>query len=188
MTKELAVPERIEVMDKIARLWLTGERNPTQIARELNMKRAEVLDYIDEYKQIAHNDEEIKNRAKEALMEADEALNLVIKELWQIVGGIKPADTKTKVAALKNIADIDIKRVETLQKAGLYDDAALGDELAAMEEKQKILIGILKEVSLNCETCKYEVARRLKKVTGTPEPMNPEPKVIEAEVVSSRVE
>ncbi len=58
-----------------------------------------------------------------------------------------------------------------LQKAGLYDDAALGDELAEMEEKQQILINILKEVTADCSHCKTEVARRLSKVTGRVEPI-----------------
>lgn len=190
MSKELDIPEHSLIMDQIARLWLTGTRNPTSITKELVAKgtkisRADVLKYIDEYKEIARNDEEIKNRAKEALIEADEALHMVIQEFWVIVNNTD--DDKVKNAALKNIADVDIKRVETLQKAGLYDDAALGDELAEMERRQQVLYDILKEVSLNCEHCKVEVARRLRKFRGDPEPI-PEPKIIEAEVVSSRVE
>jgi hypothetical protein len=177
---ELAVPERIAMMDKIARLWLTGTRNPTSIAREVGLKRAEVLEYIEEYRAVARNDEDIKDRAKEALFEADESLHLVIQELWGVVN--ETQDGRVKAAALKSIADVDIKRVETLQKAGLYGDAAMGDEIAAMEEKQAILMSILKEVTAHCENCKFEVARRLAKVSGTTAPAPDDGRVYEGVV------
>ncbi len=165
--KELALVDEIDRMDKIAKLWYTGERNPTVIARQMNMRRGEVLELIDEWKAIIHNDEGVKERAKESLFEADQALNLVVKRSWETVEQAEDAgDLKTKATLLKNVADIEVKRVEMLQKAGLYDDASLGDELAEMEEKQAILVGILKEVTADCPKCKFEVARRLSKVTG----------------------
>lgn len=169
LSNEIELRERIEIMDKIANLWITGTRNPGTIAKQLKMSRAEVLEYIEEYKAIIRDDDEVKARAKEALYEADSALHLVNEENWGIVK--VEMDNKVKATVLKNIADIEAKRVELLQKAGLYDDAALGDELAAMEEKQQILIGIIKEVTSHCPSCKIEVARRLAKVTGQPSPV-----------------
>lgn len=166
-------------MDSIAKLWLTGERNPGQIAKLLGMRRAEVLEYIQEYKEIARNDDQVRDRAKEALHEADQALNMVIQRSWETVEQADDAsDLKTKATVLKNIGDLEGKRVDMLQKAGLYDDAALGDELAEMEEKQQILIGILKEVTADCDRCKVEVARRLSRVTGKVEPINLDSEVI----------
>lgn len=170
--KDLALIDEIDRMDKVAKLWYTGERNPTVIARHLGMRRADVLNLIDEWKAIIHNDEGVKERAKESLYEADNALNMVIKRSWETVEQADDAgDLKTKATLLKNVADIEVKRVEMLQKAGLYDDAALGDELAEMEEKQAILISILKEVTADCSHCKIEVARRLSRVTGKAEPI-----------------
>lgn len=170
MSNEIEVRDRIETMDKIARLWITGTRNPTTIAKQLKMQRKEVLEYIEEYKAVIRDDDEVKARAKEALHEADSALHLVNEENWALVNA-PGVDDKVKATVLKNIADIEVKRVEVLQKQGLYDDAALGDELAAMEEKQQILIGILKEVTAHCPNCKMEVSRRLSRVTGNPEPV-----------------
>lgn len=172
MSKEIAVRDEIERMDRFSNLWVGGEKNPTVIARELGIKRAEVLTLIDEYKAIIHDDPEIRNRAKEALYEADQALDRVVRRSWETVEQADDAaDLKTKATVLKNIADIEGKRVDMLQKAGLYDDAALGDELAEMEEKQQMLISILKEVTADCNHCKVEVARRLSKVTGKSEPI-----------------
>jgi hypothetical protein len=182
-SKEVAIRDEIETMDAISKLWVQGHRNPTRIAEivktqnNIKLTRAEVMRYIDQFKQVARDDPEVKARAKETLYEADSAVADVQKENWDLVNqpGI---DDKTKATVLKNISDIEFKRVETWQKAGLYDDAALGDELAEMEEKQQVLIDILKEVTADCPTCKYEVARRLAKVTGKAEPV-----VIDAEVL-----
>lgn len=173
MSKELSVLAEIQQMDRFAKLWLTGERNPTTISKELGIRRAEALALIEEYKQIIHSDPAVKARAAEALYEADKSLDLVIKRSWETVEQADDAgDLRTKATILKNIADVEGKRVDMLQKAGLYDDAALGDELAEMEEKQAILVGILKEVTVNCNHCKVEVARRLSKMSGKVEPIS----------------
>lgn len=172
--------------DKVADRYLKGNRNPTAIAKELKIPRAEVIKYIDEFKAVARNDTDVKERAREALVEADASLQLVVDRLWETVEQADDAaDLKTKTTALKNITDAQVKIVETLQKAGLYDDASLGDELAEMEEKQQVLISILKEVSGTCDNCKFEVARRLRKVTGNVEPVDVTPNVYEGTVVKS---
>lgn len=182
MSKEIAMIDQFDRMDRMANLWLKGERNPTTIAKQLGMKRVEVLDLIEQFKEIARNDEEVKHRAKEALHEADQSLDMVIKRSWETVEQADDAgDLKTKATLLKNISDIEGKRVDMLQKAGLYDDAALGDELAEMEEKQQILISILKEVTADCSNCKFEVARRLTKVTGKVETVG---SIVEGEVIT----
>jgi len=184
MSNEIALIDQYARMDKMANLWLKGERNPTAIAKQLGLKRAEVLSLIEEFKQIARNDEEVKHRAKEALHEADESLNMVLKRSWETVEQADDAgDLKTKATVLKNIADVEGRRVDMLQKAGLYDDAALGDELAEMEEKQQMLIAILKEVTADCSHCKIEVARRLSKITGRAETVSVV-QVIEGEVTN----
>ena len=171
MSSELELLDRVEQMNRVVERYLKGE-NPTQIARAVGLKRAEMLTYIDEYKDIARNDDEVKERAREALHSADKHISMIIERAWETVEQADDAgDIKTKAAVLKNLADIEGKRVDMLQKAGLYDDAALGDELAEMEEKQQILISILKEVTSDCDHCKVEVARRLAKVTNKAEPV-----------------
>ncbi len=171
MSKEIELVDRIDQMNRVVERYLKGD-NATAIAKATGLKRAEVLDYIDEYRDIARNDEEVKGRAREALHNADEHVNMIIKRTWETVEQVDNAgDYKTKATLLKNLSDIEGKRVEMLQKAGLYDDAALGDEIAEMEEKQQILINILKEVTADCPHCKLEVARRLAKVTGKAEPV-----------------
>jgi len=48
-----------------------------------------------------------------------------------------------------------------LQKAGLLENKEIAEELMAMENKQEILVKILREVSGKCDTCKVEVSKRL---------------------------
>lgn len=167
MTNEIALRDEIQTMDDIARLWITGTRNPTAIAKQLKMSRAEVLKYIDQYKEIVRNDPETKERAKEALFEADAAINLVIEESWALANS--PAiDAKTKATILKNTGDLEVKRVEMLQKAGLYNDAALGDELAEMEEKAEAIKELLKEVAANFPEARELIQRGLMKIFDQP--------------------
>lgn len=166
MAQDIELFDRYEQMNAVAERYIKGEKIPA-IVRATGLKRAEVLSYIDEYKEIARNDEETKDRAREALHSADKHFSLLIEESWNIID--TETDNKIRNVSIKNVADFEKARVDMLQKAGLYDDAALGDELAEMEEKQQMLIAILKEVTADCEKCKYEVARRLSKVTGKTE-------------------
>lgn len=164
---EIQLADHIQRQDEVYRRWLKGDRNATSIAKELGMKRAEVLQYIEDAKEIARNDDEIRARAKEALHEADAALNMVLERSWETVEQAdRTADLKTKATVLKNIADIEGKRVEMLQKAGLYDDAALGDELAQMEEKADAIKELLKQVASEHPDTRHMIMKGLKKIFG----------------------
>jgi hypothetical protein len=169
LPKELDTLDRIEQMNSVVAAHLKGD-NATAIARQTGMKRAQVIEYIDEWKQLAQNNKTIQSRAYEALTGMDEHYSMIIRELW---GVLEEADMnndlKTKTAVLKNLADIEGKRVDLLQKAGLLDTAQIGDEVVAMEKKHEILISILREVTSDCPHCKVEVARRLSRVTGETE-------------------
>ncbi|QIN94069.1 hypothetical protein PP459_gp164 [Streptomyces phage Wakanda] len=172
MSKEIELLDRYEQVNKVAQLYIKGTTNPTTIAKQLGIKRAEALDLIDEWKSIARNNEDVKDQASEALQAGIQHYSMIVERLWETVEQADDdGDIKTKNAVLKNIADIEAKKIDMLQKAGLYDDASLGDELAEMEEKQQILISILKEVTSDCDHCKVEVARRLSKVTNKSEPV-----------------
>lgn len=172
MSKEVELLDRYEQINRVAQIYIKGTTNPTTIAKQLGIKRAEALDLIDEWKSIARNNDDVKDQASEALQAGIQHYSMIVERLWETVEQADDdGDIKTKNAVLKNIADIEAKKIDMLQKAGLYDDASLGDELAEMEEKQQILISILKEVTSDCDHCKVEVARRLSKVTNKAEPV-----------------
>lgn len=169
MPNELEPIDRIEIMNDVVAAHLKGD-NPTQIAKSVGLKRAEVLEYIDEWRAIAQNSKTIQARASEAITSMDEHYNMIIRELWETMEQADMNnDLRTKAAVLKNLADIEGKRVDLLQKAGLLDNQEIGNEVVEMERKHEILIGILREVTSDCPHCKVEVARRLSRVTGQTE-------------------
>lgn len=134
-------------MDRVMELFLKGTTNYTQLAKITGLKRAEVMQYVSDWRSTAASNEDIKQRAKDNLAEMDEHFSMIISETWKVVEDAdKTSDLKTKATALKNLADIESKRQDTLQKAGLYDDAELADQLGLMAEQadaiKKMLVGL----------------------------------------------
>jgi len=161
---EIAI-QGFDLMNKVVELSLKGY-NPTQIAKELDIKRVEVLNLMDEWKLFAQEDKQLRERAKEAIIESDHHYSMLMKEAWKTVDDADGAgDLRSKTAALKLVADIQTKQMEMLQKAGVLDNAEIGNQIAETEAKQEILIGILREVTSKCEHCRLEVATRLSRVT-----------------------
>lgn len=119
-------------MNRVVEMYLKGETNATKIAKGLSLPRRDVLDYIAAWKDIAKNSDKIKDRAAEALTAMDKHYDMIIKEMWDIVEG--GGDPRTRATVLKSLADVEAKRQETLQKAGLYDDAGISEQLVQMEE------------------------------------------------------
>lgn len=168
-SKELELLDRIEQRNKVVELYLKGSIDPGKIAKQLQMTRAQVLDYIDEYKEIARNDDEVKACAREALYSADSHISMLIEESWNIIR--TEPDNKVRNVAIKNAADFEVKRVEMLQKAGLYDDAAIGDELAEMEEKAEAIKELLKQVAQRYPDARQMIMEGLSKIFKQPEPV-----------------
>ena len=176
---EIELADHYDRMNKVVEELLKGN-NPTQIAAVTGFKRAEVIEYIDEWKQVVRNDSTARERAKEAISGADQHYAMLIKEAWKTVEDADQAgQLNIKATALKLIADIEGKRIGMLQEVGLLDNAELATQLAETERKQDILVKILKEVTATCPKCKMEVAKRLSQITGIVEPV-----VIDAEQVS----
>lgn len=163
---DVEVFQRFDLMNKVVAEMLKGS-NATQISKDLDIKRSEVLQLLDEWRMFAHSDNRIRERAKEALSGADQHYSMLINRAWETV---EQADANEqyniKAQALKLITDIEGKRIEMLQKAGLLQDNELANQLIEAERKQEILMGILKEVTSECSHCKLEVARRLSQITN----------------------
>jgi hypothetical protein len=168
---DIELVDHFDRMNKVVAELLKGN-NPTQIAALTGFKRAEVIEYIDEWKEVVRSDSGARERAKEAISGADQHYAMLIKEAWKTV---EDADTQgqlnVKATALKLIADIEGKRIGMLQEVGLLDNAELATQLAETERKQDILVKILKEVTASCPKCKMDVAKRLSQITGIVEPV-----------------
>jgi len=176
---EIELADHYDRMNKVVEELLKGS-TPTQIASTTGFKRAEVLEYIEEWKQVVRNDSGARDRAKEAISGADQHYAMLIKEAWKTVEDADQAgQLNIKATALKLIADIEGKRIGMLQEVGLLDNAELATQLAETERKQDVLVRILKEVTATCPKCKLDVAKRLSQITGVVEPV-----IIDAEEAS----
>ena len=166
MTMEIDLPQHMDRMNAVVEKLLQGH-SPTQIATITGFQRKEVVEFIDEWKNIVHNDSAIRDRAKEAISGADQHYAMLIKEAWKTV---EDADTQgqlsVKSGALKLIADIEAKRIAMLQSVGVLENNELASQVAEAERKQDVLVSILKEVTSTCPKCKMEVAKRLSQITG----------------------
>lgn len=166
MSNEIEVADHFDSMNKVVERLLKG-MNPKDIAIELSMSRSMVLDMISEWKSIVHSDGGIQQRAREALAGADQHYAMIINRAWETV---EQADSNqqlsVKTNALKLVADTEQKRLDMLNKAGVLENSELAEQLLETERKQKILVDILRDVTSDCEKCKFEVARRLSDATG----------------------
>lgn len=171
MSTDIEVADHFDQMNRVVEEMLKGH-NPTQIARQLDLKRAEVLDHIETWKGLIKGDNSIRERAKEALAATDQHYAMIIQRAWETVEQANSNDQfNVKAQVLKLIADVEGKRIDMLQKAGLLENNELADQLLETERKQEILVGILKTVTAECDHCKFEVARKLSEVTGKIEPV-----------------
>ncbi len=153
-------------MNLVVEKLLQGN-TPSQIATITGFQRKEVLEFIDEWKSIIHNDNATRDRAKEAISGADQHYAMLIKEAWRTVEDADQAgQLGVKATALKLIADIETKRIGMLQSVGVLENNEIASQIAETERKQEILVNILKEVTSSCPKCKLDVARRLSQITG----------------------
>lgn len=168
---EIELSDHFDRMNKVVSELLKGN-NPTQIATITGFKRSDVVELIEEWKQVIHNDTSTRERAKEAISGADQHYAMLIKEAWKTVEDADQAgQLNVKATALKLIADIESKRIGMLQEVGLLDNAEIATQIAETEHKQEILVKILKEVTATCPKCKMDVAKRLSQITGIVEPI-----------------
>ena len=166
MTMEIDLPQHLDRMNAVVEKLLQGN-SASQIATVTGFKRQEVIELIDEWKSIVHNDNATRDRAKEAISGADQHYAMLIKEAWKTVEDADQAgQLGVKATALKLIADIETKRIGMLQSVGVLENNELASQVAEAERKQEVLVKILKEVTSTCPKCKMEVAKRLSQITG----------------------
>ena len=151
----------LDEVNRVASEYVKG-RTGIQISKSLDMPRTRVVKLLDEWRGMIANNDAIRARAREALATADQHYNRLIQKAYEVIDA---ADSQyelgEKSKAIKLILTIENKRIEMLQKAGLVENKEIAEELMAMENKQEILVKILREVSGKCDKCKVEVSKRL---------------------------
>jgi hypothetical protein len=162
MSDELV--KHLDLVNKVASEYLKG-LDASQISKELDIPRQRVLSLLSDWREMAASNQAIHARAKEALAGADQHFSGLIKKAYEV---IDVADTNAnlgaKTQAIKLIADIESKRLEMLQKAGLLDNKEIAEQIVEMERKHEILIKILKDVASNHPEIRHEIMNRLSEV------------------------
>jgi len=159
----------IEEVNKVASEYIKGNDEST-ISKTLSIPRNRVVSLLNEWRSMVSNNEAIRARAREALASADQHYSGLIKRSYEVIEDAEQLQNLgAKTNAIKLILDIENRRMEMLQKAGLLENKELADQLLEQERKQEILLGILKDVVGTCSTCKSEVARRLANYGGSGE-------------------
>jgi len=158
--------DHFEEVNKVATEYIKG-LNETEISKELDIPKARVSSLLREWKQMASSSEAVRSRAREALASADVHYSKLIKQAYEVIDeATANSNLTSKTAAIKLVLDIESKRIDMLQKAGLLENKELADQLMETERKQELLMSILKEVSGQCSVCKPKVLNRLAEVSG----------------------
>lgn len=158
---ETQLVEHLDQMNKVVAKYLEGN-DPTKISKELALPRQKVVAYLDEWKVMASNNAAIRERAREALVAADTHYNKLISQTYEVIDdATTQANLSAKTTAIKLVLDIESRRIDMLQKAGLLENKELAEEMMAIEERQTILMNILKDVASKYPEARDEIMRRL---------------------------
>lgn len=143
--------------------------NPTDIARRTETTRANVLTAIEDFRLVlkreASSAVDLRDRMMDILFESDEAFRMVIDEAWKTSEAADSAgDYRTKVAALKLVESSTKTRAELIQKAGVGQDQEIIDQINDTEERQQVLIQLLKDIRDEFPEVAEIIATRLSRI------------------------
>ena len=164
-------------VNSVAAEYLKG-KNETEISKELDIPRARVIQYLSEWRTTASNSQAVRARAREALSGADIHYTKLIKEAYGVIDDANSANEvgdlnrnqtlAHRITALKMVADLEARRIDMLQKAGLLENQELADKLVEQERQQEEIMRIIKEVIGSCPVCKPKVLARISGLNGNP--------------------
>ena len=158
--------EHLEEVNKVASEYIKGN-DESAISKSLDIPRNRVVKLLNEWRGMVSNNEAIRIRAREALSGADQHYSQLINKAYEVVSDADTAQNLgAKTNALKLILDIENKRIDMLQNAGLLENKELADQLLEQERKQELIMNILKDIASEYPSIKNELMRRLAEVSG----------------------
>lgn len=169
MSKDADLVKHLDQINLVAGEYLKGS-DASQISKDLDIPRTRVVSLLNDWRQMAANNQAIHNRAREALAGADQHYSSLIKKAYEVIETAdQTSNLGAKTTAIKLITDIEAKRLDMLHRAGLLDNKEIAEEMAAMERKHEILINILKDIATKYPTVRSEILARLAEITKTDE-------------------
>jgi hypothetical protein len=165
MSTEEDLVKHLDQVNLVVEEYLKGN-DPTQISKDLAIPRQRVVSYIDEWKVSASNNAAIRARAKEALAGADQHYGILISKSYEVIDEASMTNNlSAKTAAIKLVMDIESKRIDMLQKAGLLENKELADEMVQIEKRQEVLVGILKDIASTHPEVRDLIMRKLSTIS-----------------------
>jgi NADH dehydrogenase/NADH:ubiquinone oxidoreductase subunit G len=163
-TTEEQLIKHLDEVNKVVEEYLKGN-DPTKISKELALPRTKVVALIEEWRQMAADNAAIRARAKEALVGADTHYNKLIAKAYEVIDdATTTANLGAKNGAIKLVMDIEKTRIDMLQKAGLLENQELAEEMIQIEEKQQILVNILRDIASEHPEIRDKIMSRLAQV------------------------
>lgn len=147
MSQEQEIINHLDEVNKVVEHYLKGN-DPTKISKDLAIPRTRVVAHLNEWKVLASANDAIRARAKEALVGADAHYTKLIKQAYEVIDdATTTANLTAKTAGIKLVMDIEARRIDMLQKAGLLENKELAEEMLEIENRQEVLIGILRDIA-----------------------------------------
>jgi hypothetical protein len=164
MSTEEDLVKHLDKVNTVVEEYLKGN-DPTKISKDLAIPRTQVVQLINEWKVMASANDAIRARAKEALAAADTHYSKLISKSYEVIDEASMTNNlSAKTTAIKLVMDIESKRIDMLQKAGLLENKELADEMMEIERRQDVLMAILKDIASEYPQVRDEIMRRLSSI------------------------
>lgn len=161
MQLEALTVEHLDKINVVVGEYLKGS-DPTKISKELEIPRTKVVEYIKQWQSMASANDAIRARAREALAAADEHYSRLISKAYEVIEDATTlANLGAKTNGIKLVMDLESKRIEMLQKAGLLENKELAEEMMEIERRQDILMNILKDIASEHPEIRDKIMKRL---------------------------
>jgi len=169
MSKDLEVIEHLDEINRVVEEYLKGS-DPTKISKDLNLPRTRVVAHLNEWKVMVSANDAIRSRAKEALAAADAHYGKLIAKAYEVIDeATMNNNLGAKTAGIKLVLDIEAKRIEMLQKAGLLENKELAEEMIEIERRQEVLVGILKDIAKDHPQVRDLIMQKLSDISKSDE-------------------
>jgi hypothetical protein len=164
MSTEEDLVKHLDQVNRVVEEYLKGN-DPTIISKQLALPRTQVVALINEWKVMASANDAIRARAKEALAAADTHYSKLISKSYEVIDEASLNNNlSAKTAGIKLVMDIESKRIDMLQKAGLLENKELAEEMMEIEKRQDVLMTILKDIASEYPQVRDEIMKRLSSI------------------------
>lgn len=166
MSTELDIQRWAEKQGEVVSMWARGFKQ-IEIMRQTGLTKAQTDEMLADYKQYALQDRVLREMSRETLIKTRQHYDDILEQMYRATAEAEAnGDYKVQLDGLKKIADIEKQRVDFMQKAGMLADNEIGTQLAEQEQKQQILVDILRNIAKKYPDVGTEIMGELSKVTG----------------------